>query len=111
MTPERQEWWDSLPAEEKRVRKNIKSERKPIKAAKKALRVYHELDDYVYKKIICENKQIIKALRKQIAMCPQVVRFSDVLVRQPRLKCPCCSHRFILHTPYCNRCGQKLRWE
>ena len=109
MTPERAKWWDSLPAEEKRVRKNIKSERKPIKAAKKALKVYHELDDYVYKKIIRENKQIIKALRKQIAMKPFRKEFG--------LFCPTCKDCLgvgwlhIVKTPHCSKCGQKLRWD
>ena len=111
MTPERQKWWDSLPAEEKRVRKNIKSERKPIKAAKKALKVYHELNDYVYKKIIRENKQIIKALRKQIAMRVISDEWDDRY-------CPCCNNfvwrpedgdYFGEPPKYCEDCGQKLR--
>ncbi len=113
MTPERAKWYDSLPTEEKRVRKNIKSERKPIKAAKKALRVYHELDDYVYKKIIRENKQIIKALRKQIAMRPISVETGE----DDYIRCPVCCHAVAAFDTlkeflpkYCHECGQKLRW-
>ena len=108
MTPERKAWWDCLPTEEKRVRKNIKSERKTIKAAKKALKVYHELDDYVYKKIIRENKQIIKALRKQIAMRP----WERKAVHS--IHCPCCWTWIYANDykpPYCERCGQRLRWK
>lgn len=107
MTPKRKEWWDSLPAEEKRVRREVGEFKRAIKYYKKHLIPYIARAKYH----IRYSKKAIKALRKQVAMCPQVVRFSDVLVRQPRLKCPCCSHRFILHTPYCGRCGQKLRWK
>lgn len=106
MTPERKAWWDSLPVYEKRVRKNIKSERKPIKAAKKALRVYHELDDYVYKKIIRENKQIIKALRKQIAMRP----IWTATLLGNFYKCPRCIKNVWGNYQHCPECGQKLRW-
>lgn len=108
MTPERAKWWDSLPTEEKRVRMNIKNLRKPIKAAKKALRVYHELNDCLYKEIICENKQIIQALRKQIAMRPWERK--DV----HSLHCPRCRGWIYSNDykhPYCDLCGQKLRWE
>ena len=110
MTLERQKWWDSLPAEEKRARMDIELCKKQIKWHKQNLRwVVLTGDDC--KIIINFNKRIIKALRKQIAMCPQINHLSDVLTRQPQLKCPCCSHRFVRHAPYCLLCGQKLRWK
>ena len=109
MTPERQKWWNSLPEEEKLIRCIIKHFEEDVKLAKAVLKRHHEA--CAAKVCMQTRKRAIKALRKQIGMCPQVVLFSDVLVRQPRLKCPCCSRRFILHTPYCARCGQKLRWK
>ena len=107
MTLERQKWWDSLPAEEKRVREDIDEFKRMIKHNKKHLMPYVAFAKYC----IRYNKKAIKALRKQIAMCPQINHLSDVLTRQPQLKCPCCSHRFVRHAPYCLACGQKLRWK
>lgn len=37
MTPERKAWWDSLPKEEKRVRRSIKSHKEFIKDDKEIL--------------------------------------------------------------------------
>ena len=109
MTHERQKWWDSLPAEEKYIRKLIKH-LEDDKKRHKANIGFNPLGN-LWRLCVKDDKMTIKLLRKQIAMCPQINHLSDVLTRQPQLKCPCCSHRFILHTPYCNRCGQKLRWQ
>lgn len=124
MTPERKAWWDSLPREEKEIRKIIKRSEHQIHSYKQEMTavltdckqngwpissITGKVFDS-YKREIRTAKAFIKALRKQIAMRPQVVLFSDVLVRQPKLKCPCCSHRFVRRAPYCLVCGQKLRW-
>ena len=111
MTPERKKWWDSLPAEEKRARRDIKELRTQITWHKIGLNLSCGHETEMRKFALRMNKRIIKALRKQIAMCPQINHLSDVLTRQPQLKCPCCSHRFVRHAPYCLVCGQKLRWK
>lgn len=105
MTLERQKWWDSLPAEEKRVRMDIELCKKQIKWHKQNLRwVVLTGDDC--KIIINFNKRIIKALRKQIAMRPYVLKTTIGNFD----KCPCCSVRLIKYFPHCACCGQKLRW-
>lgn len=100
MTPERQKWWDSLPAEEKRVRRDIDEFKRMIKYHEKHLIPYVAFTKYC----IRYNKKAIKALRKQIAM--------NVLVKKDGNKksyvCPNCHAEA---GGYCWYCGQKLRWQ
>lgn len=106
MTPERAKWWDCLPTEEKRVRYVIAYYKENIKFAKAILKRNHE--SYQAKVCMQEHKQAIKALRKQIAMRPRERK--DV----HSIYCPCCWAWIYANEykpPYCNRCGQKLRWE
>ena len=106
MTLERQKWWDSLPKEEKRVRMDIELCKKQIKWHKQNLRwVVLTGDDC--KIIINFNKRIIKALRKQIAMQPCVMKTTMGDFE----KCPTCKVRMIRYFPHCACCGQKLRWK
>lgn len=106
MTPERQRWWDSLPAEEKRVRNVIKESKRKIKWVKEELP--HSFGHYgeAIKDGLRRNKFLIKALRKQIAMRPYVLKTTIGNFD----KCPCCSVRLIKYFPHCACCGQKLRW-
>lgn len=71
MTPERKAWWDSLPAEAKRVRMDIELCKKQIKWQKRNLR-WVVLTGDECKMIINHNKRVIKALHKQIAMRPVI---------------------------------------
>ena len=105
MTPERKAWWDSLAKEEKRVRMDIELCKKQIKWQKRNLR-WVVLTGDECKMIINHNKRIIKALRKQIAMRPYVLKTTIGNFD----KCPCCSVRLIKYFPHCACCGQKLRW-
>ncbi len=105
MTTERQRWWDSLPKEEKRVRMDIELCKKQIKWQKRNLR-WVVLTGDECKMIINHNKRVIKALRKQIAMRPYVLKTTIGNFD----KCPCCSVRLIKYFPHCACCGQKLRW-
>lgn len=108
MTPERQRWWDSLPAEEKRVRNAIKESKRKIKWVKEELP--HSFGHYgeAIKDGLRRNKFLIKALRKQIAMRP-VIKKEFKMFRY----CPTCD--CILNvsrtSPNCDRCGQKMRWK
>lgn len=106
MTPERQRWWNSLPKEEKRVRRSIKLHKEFIKDDKEILntKIFCNVKDC--KSRIHEAKKVIKALRKQIAMRPYVLKTTIGNFD----KCPCCSVRLIKYFPHCACCGQKLRW-
>lgn len=101
MTPERQRWWDSLPTEERLVRLAIKKEKQYLSLYKSEAASTVNIWDFIkYQKLL------IKALRKQIAMRPYVLKTTIGNFD----KCPCCSVRLIKYFPHCACCGQKLRW-
>lgn len=119
MTPERQRWWDSLPKEEKRVRQDIKRLMDDIYYSKESLQLEKlqapkkKLD---FKNLIVscqlqrirEHKRLIKALRKQIGLCP-IDRASR---NDPTGSCPTCNDLVIRREhDCCAGCGQKLRWQ
>lgn len=117
MTPERQKWWDSLPKEEKEIRKIIEVRKYRIHSLKKEMtRVIDEGRKNgwepspvvrkvfaSYKREICEMQRFIKILRKQIALSPAVAVIGDT----EYACCPICKHR--LFSTCCGMCGQKIR--
>ena len=117
MTPERAKWWDNLPTEEKRVRRTIKTLKGNINCCKQ--NIADELFDISNDSEIGKNqlkaakdelrdtKRAIKALRKQIAMRPYVMKTTIGDFE----KCPTCKVRTIRYFPCCACCGQKLRWD
>lgn len=107
MTPERKAWWDSLPTEEKRIRTSIKWYKQIIAYVKALFEDEITCDIDYEKKVMREAKRAIKALRKQIAQYPYR---KDT----HRVHCPNCWVWIVEcynEPPYCNRCGQKLRWK
>lgn len=106
MTPERQRWWDSLPAEEKYIRKLIKH-LEDNKKRHKANIGFNPLGN-LWRLCVKDDKMTIKLLRKQIAM-RTVIKKEFKMFRY----CPTCD--CILNvsrtSPNCDRCGQKLRWK
>lgn len=106
MTPERKAWWDSLPGYEKQARNAIKESKRKIKWAKEELPGSFGYYGEAMKDGLRRNKFLIKALRKQIAMRPYVLKTTIGNFD----KCPCCSVRLIKYFPHCACCGQKLRW-
>ena len=105
MSPLRQKWWDSLPAEEKRVRRDIKELRTQIVWHKICLNSSCGHETEMRKFALCMNKRIIKALRKQIAMRPIVFKYPGY----ESCECPRCRVGAITYFPHCPVCGQKLR--
>lgn len=102
MTPERQRWWDSLPAEERLVRLAIKKEKQYFSLYKSEAASTVNIWDFIkYQKLL------IKALRKQIAMRPIVFKYPGY----KSYECPRCREGAITYLPHCSMCGQKLRWE
>lgn len=108
MTPERKAWWDCLPTEEKRVRQQIKNIKERISLNKQDMPLAYGHLKELTKLMIHDRKCIIKALRKQIAMKPWERKGVHPI------HCPCCWTRIYANgykPPYCDRCGQKLRWD
>lgn len=117
MTPERQRWWDSLPKEERKAREQIKFLQENIKICKTRFDfIWYEFEDTAIqqkhisftREEICRNKYLIKALRKQIGLCP-IGRASR---NDPTGSCPTCNDLVIRREhDCCAGCGQKLRWQ
>lgn len=117
MTPERKAWWDSLPKEERKVREQIKFLQENIKICKTRFDfIWYEFEDTAIQQMhisftreeIYRNKLLIKALRKQIGLCP-IDRASR---NDPTGSCPTCNDLVIRREhDCCAGCGQKLRWE
>lgn len=113
MTPERQCWWDSLPTEEKRVRRDIKELRTQIAWHKIGLNSSCGHETEMRKFALRMNKRIIKALRKEIAM--DVIALHNSAYEY--YTCPYCGQNVKEgdvtrdEDNYCASCGQKLRWE
>lgn len=113
MTPERQKWWNSLPAEEKRVRLLIKTLKGNIICCKQSISDEwnainadmkvgkNQLE--VAKTNLRDTKRTIKFLRRQISQRPRPWSSKKFLV------CPCC-RKWVYEQTYCKLCGQKLRW-
>ena len=111
MTPERQKWWDSLPAEEKYIRKLIKH----LEDDKKRRKAYIGFNPFgnLWRLCVKDDKMTIKLLRKQIAM--DVIALHNSAYEY--YTCPYCGQNVREGTGmrdedrYCASCGQKLRWE
>lgn len=101
MTPERKAWWDSLPKEEKRVRRSIEWQQENIRHIKALWNNDELAPEETIEGGIREANKAIQALRKQIAMRP--ISYGD------HWKCPRCGR--AVHYDYCKDCGQKLRWQ
>lgn len=112
MTLERQKWWDSLPKEEKRARSFIAAEKSTIKVAKATINS-EDCDVDYEKNAISASKQLLKLLRKEIAM--DVIALHNSAYEY--YTCPYCGQNVREGTGmrdednYCASCGQKLRWE
>ena len=114
MTPERHKWWNSLPAEEKRVRLLIKTLKNNIICCKQSISDEwnainadmkvgkNQLE--AAKTNLRDTKRTIKFLRRQISQRPRPWSSKKFLV------CPCC-RKWVYEQTYCKLCGQKLRWE
>ena len=103
MTPERKAWLDSLPREEKIIRESLKNRKLSLKGCKRQLGL--RICRAHYKNRIKQEKILLKALRKQIAMRPANA-VSGICG-----DCPAC-RGFVIRreNDFCPECGQKIRW-
>lgn len=112
MTPERAKWYDNLSPEEKMTRIHLGYFKHSLSVQKERLadlNIKPSNQDEIKQ---CQGgiratKVSIKALRKQIAMRPYVMKTTIGDFE----KCPTCEVRTIRYFPCCACCGQKLRWD
>lgn len=110
MTPERQKWWDSLPANEKELRESLKIHRNLLSFNKAELT--NNKDSAYISKFVRREKVLIKAIRHELE------RGNGAKVKrnaEGELYCDNCCH-FIQRydnycANYCTVCGKKLRWD
>lgn len=102
MTPERNEWWDSLPANEKILRENLKAQRILLSVDKEALTNNKAKTSIA--KMIRRQKVLIKALKHELDRTTVVTYIGCYEYR-----CKKCGGTFEYYEqPYCCWCGRKI---
>lgn len=103
MTPERQKWWDSLPANEKILRENLKAQRILLSVDKEAL-TNHKDKKTCIAKMIRRQKVFIKALKHELDRTTVVTYIGCYEYR-----CKKCGGTFeAFGQPHCCWCGRKI---
>lgn len=103
MTPERQKWWDSLPANEKILRENLKAQRILLSVDKEAL-TNHKDKKTCIAKMIRRQKVFIKALKHELDRTTVVTYIGCYEYR-----CKKCGGTFEdFGQPHCCWCGRKI---
>lgn len=102
MTPERNEWWDSLPANEKILRVNLKAQRILLSVDKEALTNHKGKTSIA--KMIRRDKVLIKAIKHELDRTT-VVTYAGCY----EYRCKKCGGTFeYFEQPYCCWCGRKI---
>lgn len=103
MTPERQKWWDSLPANEKILRENLKAQRMLLSVDKEAL-TNHKDKKTCIAKMIRRQKVFIKAIKHELDRTTVV---TDIGCYEYR--CKKCGGTFeYFEQSHCCWCGRKI---
>ena len=109
MTPERQKWWDSLPANEKILRENLKAQRMLLSVDKEAL-TNHKDKKTCIAKMIRRQKVFIKAIKHELDRTTVVTdtgRYEGALAIY---RCEKCGGTFKnIWQPHCFWCGRKIK--
>lgn len=108
MTPERKQWWDSLPANEKILRENLKAQRVLLSVDKEAL-TNHKDKKTCIAKMIRRQKVFIKALKHELdrtTVATYTGRYEGAL---PIYRCKKCGGTFEnFGQSHCCWCGRKM---
>ena len=103
MTPERKKWWDSLPANEKILRENLKAQRILLSVDKEAL-TNHKDKKTCIAKMIRRQKVFIKALKHELDRTT-VVTYTGCY----EYRCKKCGGTFeYFEQSHCCWCGRKI---
>ena len=103
MTPERKKWWDSLPANEKILRENLKAQRILLSVGKEAL-TNHKDKKTCIAKMIRRQKVFIKALKHELDRTTVVTYIGCYEYR-----CKKCGGTFEdFEQSHCCWCGRKI---
>lgn len=107
MTPERQKWWDSLPANEKILRENLKAQRILLSVDKEALTNHKGKTSIA--KMIRRQKVLIKAIKHELDRTTVATYVGHIEEGVSSYQCKKCGGMFEnFEQPYCCWCGRKI---
>lgn len=108
MTPERQKWWDSLPANERELRVALDENRRMLSFVKGLLTDFKGVVRFVG--VVRKQKLIIKALKHELdrtTVATYTGRYEGALAIY---RCEKCGGTFKnIWQPHCFWCGRKIK--
>lgn len=108
MTPKRQKWWDSLPANEKILRENLKAQRILLSVDKEALTNHKGKTSIA--KMIRRDKVLNKAIKHELDRTTVVVYTGRYEGAIPIYRCEKCNGMFEnFEQSHCCWCGRKIK--
>lgn len=112
MTPERKQWWDSLPQREKMLREQIEKTKIEISRSKFALQVCLTDEDIKwFISRIKKKKVVLTALKHELdnkAVATYMGYYQEAF---PMYRCKKCGGTFEnFGQSYCCWCGRKIVW-
>ena len=107
MTPERQKWWDRLPANEKTLRENLKAQRILLSVDKEALTNHKGKTSIA--KMVRRQKVLIKAIKHELDRTTVAVYTGHYERALPIYRCEKCGGTFEdFGQSHCCWCGRKI---
>lgn len=108
MTPERKQWWDSLPANEKILRENLKAQRILLSVDKEAL-TNHKDKKTCIAKMIRRQKVLIKAIKHELDRTTVATYVGRLTEGVSTYRCKKCGGMFEnFEQTHCCWCGRKI---
>lgn len=107
MTPERQKWWDSLSANEKILRENLKAQRILLSVDKEALTNNKAKTSIA--KMVRRQKVLIKAIKHELDRTTVATYVGHIEEGVPSYQCKKCGGTFEnFEQTHCCWCGRKI---
>lgn len=107
MTPERKQWWDSLPTNEKNLRVTLDENRRMLSLAKGCLTDFK--GSVCLAEAVRKQKLIIKAIKHELDRTTAIVYAGYYQEAFPVYRCKKCGGTFEdFGEPYCCWCGRKI---
>lgn len=108
MTPERQKWWDSLPANEKILRENLKAQRMLLSVDKEVLTNHKGKTSIA--KMIRRQKVLIKAIKHELDRTTVAVYVGRLTEGVSIYRCKKCGGMFEnFEQTHCCWCGREIK--
>lgn len=108
MTPERKQWWDSLPTNEKILRVNLKAQRILLSVDKEAL-TNHKDKKTSIAKMVRRQKVLIKAIKHELDRTTVATYTERYEGATGICRCEKCGGTFEdIGQTYCCWCGRKI---